>query len=153
MYNYPPPTQIEHDQVCLVCDEWIVDATDKIKNFIDCPLCPQSYHKQCIKLSFAYSQTRLSCNEIFKNDPNHKFQCCSLRRPQLMLSLPHKPYLTEYYQKINGKRTKPILKHQRQSNQQYFICKRYKRIIWKNVEFQTGDNIEIEMENGEGDVR
>eukprot|EP01084_Bolivina_argentea_P244779 409986_1 len=140
---------LSHDEVCLVCDEWMVDATDKIKNFMDCPTCPQSYHKMCVSSKYRYRRQAPTCNEIFGHG---EYKCCGRRDPQLMFELVGEPYRIEYYRNLNGKKTKPVSKQQRIRHRKYYLCKRYKTIQWKNVRFTAGDSIDIEMEEGHGEI-
>eukprot|EP01084_Bolivina_argentea_P203376 347376_1 len=128
-----------NDEICLICNHWAEDENDLMNNFIQCSICPQSYHKHCIQKQYGY-QISFACNQIFKHG---EYQCCISREPCKKLVLDEPPFKIEYYQIINGRKIKGISKKARISHQKYYACKRYKKICWKNMSFSSGDNVEI----------
>ena len=43
-----------HDQICLICNEWCLNDDDFLTNFRTCPICPQSFHRRCIPIIYRY---------------------------------------------------------------------------------------------------
>ena len=108
---------VQHNEVCLVCDKWIVNQTDKLAHWQECPMCVQAYHKSCIPLKHRFSRRQLTCTECFEGTRNAdgvEYKCCPPKDPELLLDTKERPFKTEYYQiDKDGKKTEGVLKHQR----------------------------------------